>query len=609
MKGKRLFSIPLPQLILLLIVVFTVACNNQQENLKNTTTRQKVIRLLQEADTLQKNDPNLQQQHVLVQRSLKIARRIQDDSLISEAHLKLGNYYLMQLNDSARVHFLNARKGFRRLRLQDRIVRSDAALVTFYSKKAEFGKASPYIIDAELRIGESPKPNEDHIYYYLQKTIFYHSLGLSDSAMLTVNKGEELCKRIQNNKYLPNLMASRAVVYSVLGDFRKSLQDQKKIVREFSPYSTDRAIVYTNIGNNYARLHLPDSAELYYRKAVSIYTKIAIGGAIMSKFHTTAASSLLESNKDACRNHFKQINPNELTLPNQFYYRYIKANLETNPALRKAGLEQAISFADSTALPMNDLKKDCYYELHELAAASGEFAAALRYYQQFTELNDKVRGEEITAKLEQLSFVNHIREKESTIKNQKEVIDQKSQTISQQRLNTWLIISLSVILVIVFILFLLNYRKKVRISNLLLDQTQLERELLLNAVSPVSGQLEQASELLKTVKKELLNEATNKQQNMRSAIDQWLISYSDQTSLVDVSKEHERAFLTKLDNYPELSETEKRVVILIRQGYQSKEIAARLNLALNTIEIYRSKIRKKMQAPANEQLNSFIKHL
>lgn len=595
-------------LTFLVAFLFLGACESPEKD-NHSASFNKAAALLREADTLQKNTPDLIRQQSLVKRALAITTKKGHDSLTAEAQLKLGHYCLLQVNDSAVYHLKKAKTLFQKLGLSNRLIRCDAAFVNFYSKKAAFDEATPYIIDAELRIRESGKPTEDHIYYYLQKTIFYHSLGLSDSAMLTVNKGQELCERIQNDKYLPNLMASRAIIYSVLGDFKKSIVDQKNTLNGFSPVSTDRAIVYTNIGNNFARLHLPDSAEVYYDKALAIYQKINIGELAINKFHNTAASSLLESDKVACQKHFTKVDPQKLTLPNQFYYRYIKANLQTTSAARKAGLIDAIAFADSAALPMDDLKKDCYFELSELAEATGNSNEALRYYKRFTELNDRVRGQEMGMQLEQLRLVNHIREKETTIKNQQQVIAQKSKTISQQSLNTWLIVSLGAIFILMIILVLLNYRKKARISHLLLEQNKLESELLITAVSPISGQLETAAGLLRAVKKETVSEPGNKQQSIRSAIDQWLLSYSDQTALVDASKEHERAFLRKLDQFPNLSETEKRVVILIRQGYQSKEIAARLSLALNTVEIYRSNVRKKLQVPANEQLNNFIRHL
>lgn len=591
----------------LLVFMTVIACSTKQP--QTTHQQQQVRRLLMEADTLQKNNPDLVKQHQLVKRALKIAQAAGNDSLISEAYLKLGHYCLQQSNDSAAYYLKKAKQGFRELRLSDRIIRADAGMVNYYSKKAAFKEVTPYLLDAELRIQESTRSSEDHIYFYLQKTIFYHSLGLYDSALITINKGEALCKTIKSDRYLPNLLASRAIVYSILGNFRKSLHEQKRLVPDFAPYSIDRAVMYTNIGNNYARLFQGDSAEMYYRKANHIYTSSRVGSMVLSKFHTTAATSLLDVSKKASRAHFLKIIPEDLNLPNQFYYLYIRANLQATPAQTKQGLLNAIAFADSAGIQMDDLKKDCFYDLFVLAQAEGNASEALKYYQLYVDLNDRVRGQEMSLKLEQLTIVNQIREKETTIKNQGQVIRQKSNTINQQRTTNWLIVVMFVILALTLLMFLLNYRKKVRISALVLKQNQLERELLIGAVSPISNQLENAADILKVLKKELKSESGRVAGKSIESIDQWLLFYNNQNAIVDASKEHERFFLSKLDQYKELSETEKRVAILIRQGLQSKEIAARLNLALNTVEIYRSKIRKKMGIPANEQLNTFLQNL
>ena len=55
-------------------------------------------------------------------------------------------------------------------------------------------------------------------------------------------------------------------------------------------------------------------------------------------------------------------------------------------------------------------------------------------------------------------------------------------------------------------------------------------------------------------------------------------------------------------NYPNLTESERNIVILSFLGFRSKEEAEILHLSLNTVEKYRTNIRKKAGSNGVSQL-------
>ena len=60
---------------------------------------------------------------------------------------------------------------------------------------------------------------------------------------------------------------------------------------------------------------------------------------------------------------------------------------------------------------------------------------------------------------------------------------------------------------------------------------------------------------------------------------------------------------------PNLSERERRLAILLRLGFSSKEIASIVNLETKSIEINRYRLRKKLQLDRGENLVSYLQML
>lgn len=77
-----------------------------------------------------------------------------------------------------------------------------------------------------------------------------------------------------------------------------------------------------------------------------------------------------------------------------------------------------------------------------------------------------------------------------------------------------------------------------------------------------------------------------------------------QAELVHIS------FMEKLNSqYPDLSSQEKRLMMLLRIGLSSKEIAPLLNISIKSVEISRYRLRKKLNLGKNTNLIQFTKNL
>ena len=69
-------------------------------------------------------------------------------------------------------------------------------------------------------------------------------------------------------------------------------------------------------------------------------------------------------------------------------------------------------------------------------------------------------------------------------------------------------------------------------------------------------------------------------------------------------------FVEKLDKtFPKLTSREKEILVLLRIGLSSKEMAPLLNISTKSVEIARYRLRAKLGVSKDETLTDFIKSM
>lgn len=592
-------------LVQVAVSIFMLNACDQHTPATVNSSLEKGKSLLRKADTIYQID----EQQRLTVRALDIAKEIQHDSLKYTATLQLGYYALLTQNDSALLLIQEGRDGFERIGVKEKVLRADAMLLNYYTRISDYDNAYYRICAAERIAGALRQPSEDQIYYYLQKARFYHAIGFSDSSLRMVNRAEMLGSRIQNDRYSPQLKITRAVIYAAFGNHRKSVDKYLSVLPDFKENTKDKAIVYTNIGNRYCALKMADSATVYFDKALKNYTNMKMDLSVINHFYVSAAYSLSLVDRDLSLEYFNRVDPLQLSLPDQLYYKYTDASLAVENAIKVSKLEQALDFATENAIPLKDLEKDIHDDLYNQYKILGNTEKASFHLKQYNALNDAVRGEKARLKIQQVELVENIRKKEEKIHDQELLLTANQVLLEKHQTEKIILVLLAVVVSGVLFWLWRNHRKRTRISEGLLLETKDENERMIKEVSPMVDQVGQAAELLKYMKEHVLasDKAPNEVTKAKDMTQEWLVNYREQSVLFEAQKNTERDFLKKLNAFDQLSETEKEIVVLIRQGLQTKEISDRLNLALNTVEIYRSKIRKKLNVVPPMQLKDFIK--
>jgi DNA-binding CsgD family transcriptional regulator len=87
------------------------------------------------------------------------------------------------------------------------------------------------------------------------------------------------------------------------------------------------------------------------------------------------------------------------------------------------------------------------------------------------------------------------------------------------------------------------------------------------------------------------------------------MSFTDEIEQIYQQAEHVNdEFPSRLSSLsPQLSAQEKKLALLLRVGFSSKEIAPLLNISTKSVEIARYRLRKKLDLKKETNLTDFIK--
>lgn len=591
----------------ILSIVFSCV-ENQSEHINQAKSESKeVIRILKTIDTTKSILGKLELAHI----AMRLANSSENDSLESECLFKVGKLNLLQRNfDSSYYYLTKARTAFHKLNNSNGIIKVNGALINYNCLRDQHEKVTQLIIDTDDFIAKEREPSEAYIYYYYQKVRFYYQLGLQDSTLAIAHYADSLSKSINSTKYQPQLKSVKGVVYANLGKDTLAIQSYKNVLNEYKPFEKNKATILINLGNTYGRIGHLDSSLYYFSKALHLYEQTKASKSLISKLKMDMAYILGDLDPTISRSYYDQVDSALLNVRDQFYYLYVKSTFLSAKKDKINALLEALEFTKSQEFPALQFEEMCHFELYTHYSDLGDYQAALLSFEQYSEISKKIKADETFFNLEKLELIHNVKEKEQKIRNQKTLIIEKNRFISAQKIKIYLFATMVLLVLVVLFLLRKNYKKRIKITALNLQQTELSQKLLIKEMDPISLQLGSATETIQIVKNKLSKIEDGNEKNdinqAKLALNEWLINFQEKNSTVAAHKIIESDFLIKLDKFQDLTNSEKKVIILIRQGYKSKEISDRLNLAVNTVEIYRSRIRTKLNIAQNDQLQETI---
>ncbi len=533
---------------------------------------------------------------------------------LANVYLHLGNYAVATENYQKSLEFTELMHD----KHQKANVLTNIGVVYYY--QANYPKALEFYF-ASLKLKEELKLDKGIALTLNNIGTVYYDLKNYEKAKEYHTKALEIRTKIKDTKGTAESYNNLGLVAKIQNDYNKSLNyfEKSLSIKQRLKEIKGIAITLNNIGTVYECLKDYDKAFKVYNESYEIRTKIKDNEGLAAVLTNLANIHLLK---------------NEL------------ARAEES-ALK--------SLEISTEIKANDRVKNAYLMLSEIAAAQKNFAKAYKYHLSFTEMNEKLFNETKSKQITEMQV------QYETEKKAQEIAYLKLEKASLMRIRNLAIVGM-VLLIALIILLINRYKLRYKLfrqkEQLLIsenEKSQLESERL-NALQLLKDEenrrlqeqirVENELNLLKNEKlqadidfkhreltsstmliaqknqilagiKEQIEKINITDKQLKSQINGIMKQITDNIELDDDWKTfklhfdnvHPDFFDKLLNQFPTLTQNEQKHCAYICMNLSVKEVGRLLGVNSESVQMTRYRLKKKMDLPAEVNLNDFIANL
>lgn len=453
-------------------------------------------------------------------------------------------------------------------------------------------------------------------------------------------------------------------VYRRQGEFAKAMESYQKAITVFRDTKDDDAVsdCLNNIGNLYLDNGDPFRALDYFKQSLKValdkgdeyrliirYKNLATAYSDLKDYDNAAqylndALKLAEKSGDksfiaSCNMLFGKLNAdkNDFAIACAYYAKSVnlyaeigakseqaEALVELAGSLLSAGKpgEALLSAreAEKLAQQTGSLKSrlDANLCLAKCYDKSGNPRQAFEYLKQATELKDSIYSVEKNRTIEEIEagFVRSELKKENETLTQNSLL-QKQAIRTKNIIMFLLVASLAMGTALIWLIFkrireakretgIIRQQSEQKIGQLSEDLTNKERELTTKTV--FINQKNQLLEKLLGELDELKKSDVSAQsiQHLQVQLRQELSPNAWKEFEVQFNEVHPGFQQRLLEKYPELTPAERRLCSFIRLNMNTREISSLSGQSIKSIEVARTRIRKKIGVPHEQNLSNFI---
>ncbi len=281
-----------------------------------------------------------------------------------------------------------------------------------------------------------------------------------------------------------------------------------------------------------------------------------------------------------------------------------------NPKKAIENLNRSITLADSTNSIANmsiayQIRSEAYTKLKNTEQALSDF-------KQYTTLKDSIFNTAKSQQIEQLRTIYDTTKKEQQIAQHLTEIALLEEKEKNSTLQKWLLGSGLGLSLLLFGVGFYGIRQKMKRSQVEKEALHNELNFKKKELTTHALHLAKKNETLEGLKQKAL---TLKKESQEKKNIQELINTINFDLKYDNSWEHFNKYFEEVhkdfgkkivQQYPDISHGELRLIALIKMNLSSKEIANILNISSDGVKKARQRLRKKMNLNADESLESII---
>ncbi|WP_405605531.1 tetratricopeptide repeat protein [Polaribacter sp. Asnod1-A03] len=448
--------------------------------------------------------------------------------------------------------------------------------------------------------------------------------GNLSTSLRYLNNSKDIFEKINNIERLASVTFDIASVYRYKKQEKKEFEYYKKAfkyIKKGDKKNLGKGYLY--LGNYYTRLKKLDSSIYFYEKALNIFKILNRDDRVYNVYNNLANTYYKQGRykeiidlRSLVLKHAKK-EKNQLLITVNYHNiaaAYIKMR-KFNFA--KKYLDSAITVAKKENLKMRISKS--YNSLAKVNFDLKNYKQAYLYNQEYKIYSDSIFKSQILNTL-----------KETELQNKLKIENKNLQILKQEQAfeKTLYLIIIFVFLLLGIPLVFLFHRNSVNKNKIIqgnLEKEKIKKEVLSqkfkrseaevkNLVAENSMKLEFLKQLLVQLKNQRKSiksvEVRSYIKDLSFKIQQQITTDSKLTLLNKKIDSINDGFDKMLiNNYKDLTKTEREVCALLRLNLSIKEIASIRNSSPDAIKVTRYRIRKKMNVPKNKNLEVFIQDL
>jgi len=524
-------------------------------------------------------------------KSLKISEELRDKKGMAQCYNNIGNIHFEQGAYKKAIEcYMKSLKIFEKLGNKKGISSCYNNIGNIYFEQGTYDKTIEYYMKS-LKIDEELGNKKGISICYNNIGIIYFKLGASASN-----------KKLAADKY-----------DKALECFLKSL----KIDEELGD-NKGMSTCYNNIG------------KIYFKQGTCAFSK-----ELATDKYGKALSFFLQSlkirKKIGDKNGMSGVLVNISDLNNKLK-KYNEAIQYANKAL---DIAKVIG-----ALPLQNI---AYENLATAYDSLKNYKKAYQYYKLFKKINDSIFNKESSKQIADMQTKYETKKKEQDLlvkEKEVEVLKRDNQLIEIKRFALYTTLILVIIISLLIVLWLrykIKVNKKISDAEKKLIQTRFkdsenEKKVLILQLENKKLELEyknkeleyknqelvnfalhivEKNDFLEKLKIMLLNSKALKPKELIQTIDYNLMSLEKERKEFEANIEQvSQTFFMKLrEKIPDITKNEERLSALLRLNLSSKEIAMIFNISPQSVEIYRHKLRKKLNLNKEENLHDFLNNI